>query len=93
MFYTTGTSAGKADFVGVELVNGKPRIILDKGNGPVELSTEFSVANGQWHTLIVYLTPSVVEMTVDGKMTSMKLSQGGSKHFDLGELVSYLNLF
>ncbi|XP_075216320.1 chondroitin sulfate proteoglycan 4-like protein [Lycorma delicatula] len=87
ILYTSGTSGGKADFVGVELVNGKPRIVLDKGNGPVELSCDVSVSDGQWHTLMIHFTPSIIEISVDGKLSSMKLTQGGSRHFDLAELV------
>ncbi|RZF41494.1 hypothetical protein LSTR_LSTR000208 [Laodelphax striatellus] len=87
VLYTSGTSAGKADFVGVELVNGKPRVVLDKGNGAVEQIGDVFVANGEWHSLVIHFTPSVIEMSVDGKQFSMKLAQGGSKHYDLGDTV------
>ncbi|XP_039276162.1 chondroitin sulfate proteoglycan 4-like [Nilaparvata lugens] len=88
VMYSSGTSAGgKADFVGLELVAGRPRVVLDKGNGAVEQTGDVRVADGEWHSVAVHFTPALVEVTVDGKVVSTKLAQGGSKHYDLGDTV------
>lgn len=90
VFYTSGMSSGRSDFVGVELVNGKLRIALNKGNGAVDLNSAITVSDGDWHTISVQFTATFIEISVDGQRASMKHAQGGSKNkfFDLAETVS-----
>lgn len=87
IFYTSGISSGRSDFVGVELMNGKIHIVLDKGSGPVELTNEIVVSDGEWHSAFINFNPSFIEIIIDGHKSSMKHAQGGSQHYDLGEMV------
>lgn len=52
LLYNSGLNS-RSDFVAVELIDGRVRLLIDKGNGPAELQTEASVADGRWHSLVV----------------------------------------
>jgi chondroitin sulfate proteoglycan 4 len=73
--------------VGVELVDGHLRLLLNKGNGALELSSQWVVTDGKWHNVVVQFNPTFMEISVDGAAVSQRLPQGGSRYLDLAETV------
>lgn len=53
---------GGADFVGLEVVDGKLRLLVGKGSNAVELIDDRNVADGQWHNLSISYSPGLVEV-------------------------------
>lgn len=56
---------------------------MDRGNGAAELISDQQVANGFWHSVSVHFTPTLLEIVVDGNVTSSQLTPGGSRYLDL----------
>lgn len=90
LLYSSGLTPGRSDFVGVEVVGGHIRATLDKGSGAVELTNDILVNDANWHSVVVRFSPTVIEITVDGRSNSLKLAHTGSRYFDLSETVSTL---
>ncbi|XP_046998026.1 chondroitin sulfate proteoglycan 4 [Schistocerca americana] len=86
LVYNAGLTT-QSDFVALELVDGRPRLLLNKGNGPTELQSDVAVADGAWHTLAVHFNPTFMEVSVDGAVSSLRLPPGGSRFFDLADTV------
>lgn len=91
IFYTTG-GGENSDFVGVELINGKVHVILDKGGGPAEVISDSKISDGQWHHITIIFNPSMAQLIVDNKSTKQKLTLSATKFFDLGLVVSTLSM-
>ncbi|XP_054277996.1 chondroitin sulfate proteoglycan 4 [Macrosteles quadrilineatus] len=87
LLYSSGLSPGRSDYVGVEVVGGQVRVTLDKGNGAVELTSDTGVSDGVWHNVAVKLTPSIIDIAVDGHSNSLRLAHSGSRYFDLSDTV------
>ena len=86
LLYNTGLTS-RSDFVGVELVDGHLRLLLNKGNGAIELRSQWSVSDGKWHEVVIQFNPTFMEISVDGAAVSQRLPQGGSRYLDLAETV------
>jgi hypothetical protein len=86
LLYNTGLSS-RPDFVGVELEEGKVRLLVDKGDGSVSLHSDDIVSDGRWHKVIVLFNPTYLEISVDNKVNKKRLNLGGNKYWDLAEIV------
>ncbi|XP_059478684.1 chondroitin sulfate proteoglycan 4-like isoform X2 [Neocloeon triangulifer] len=86
LLYNTGLTS-RSDYMGVELEGGKLRLLLDKGDGPAELRSDSVVSDGRWHRVVVHFNPTYLEISVDGKTASMRLSLSGKQYLDLGDYV------
>lgn len=86
LLYNTGLTS-RSDFVGVELVDGHLRLLLNKGNGALELRSQWAVADGKWHDVVVQFNPTFMEISVDATPVSQRLPQGGSRYLDLADTV------
>ncbi|XP_063215529.1 chondroitin sulfate proteoglycan 4 isoform X2 [Bacillus rossius redtenbacheri] len=84
LLYNTGPGS-RSDFVGLELAGGRPRLLLEKGDGVTELLGSQLVSDGRWHTLSVQFNPTLIEVSVDGLSSSLKLPQGGNRYLDLSD--------
>lgn len=73
--------------MGVELVDGHLRLLLDKGNGALQLRSQWAVTDGKWHDVVVQFNPTFMEISVDGAPVSQRLPQGSSRYLDLAETV------
>lgn len=82
MMYNTGLTS-RSDYVGIEVVDSHLRLIVDRGNGLAELISDDSISDGLWHSIIIYFTPVLLEITVDGKITSAQLTPSGNRYLDL----------
>ncbi|XP_015604510.1 chondroitin sulfate proteoglycan 4 [Cephus cinctus] len=84
LLYNTGQSS-YADYLGIELLEGRIRVLMNKGNGPSELMHGMLVADGKWHRVIVDFNPSMITVGVDGQDKSISLPSGGNRYLDLAE--------
>lgn len=87
LLYNSGQGS-RADYVGLELAGGRLRLLLDKGDGRAELSSEVRVDDGKWHTIVAHFNPTAMEVTVDDQTVSSRLDRGGNQYLDLHEVVS-----
>lgn len=55
------------DFISLELINGRPRLLIDFGSGTLELKIEngMSLADGEWHRIDIFWETEQVRMVVD----------------------------
>ncbi|KAI5692958.1 hypothetical protein M8J75_004814 [Diaphorina citri] len=88
LLYSSGPmSGGRADFLGLEIVNRRLRLLLDTGNGPFTLSSDVVVSTGEWRSISLTLTPSLVEIIIDGEPGGvLKLPNQGTKYLDLADI-------
>lgn len=84
LLYNPGQSS-RADFLGIELFEGKIRLLMNKGNGPTELIHSTVIADGKWHSVIVVFNPSGLGITVDRHEKTMALPSGGNHFLDLAD--------
>ncbi|XP_043510308.1 chondroitin sulfate proteoglycan 4 [Frieseomelitta varia] len=84
LLYNTGQSS-YADYLGIELFEGKIRLLMNKGNGPTELTHGTLVADGKWHRVAVDFNPSGIGITVDRQEKTITLPSGGNRYLDLAD--------
>lgn len=53
-----------ADFVGLEIVDAKLRLLVRKGSNVVELVPERNISDGKWHNVTISYSPINVEVLV-----------------------------
>ncbi|RWS13968.1 Chondroitin sulfate proteoglycan 4-like protein [Dinothrombium tinctorium] len=83
LFYSSGSPTQLADFIAVEIINGRISLSANDGNGVVVLQSDVIVNDGQWHEVELRFSPSYLEITVDGKSRNLRPSLGDKKFFDL----------
>lgn len=84
LLYNTGQSS-HADYLGIELFEGKIRLLMNKGNGPTELIHGAPVADGKWHRVLVDFNPSGIGIAVDRQEKTIGLPSGGNRYLDLAD--------
>lgn len=84
LLYNTGRTS-HADYLGIELHQGKIRVLMNKGNGPTELTHPNLVADGKWHSVTVDFNPTAIGINVDSHDKRMNLPLGGNRYLDLTE--------
>ncbi|KAK2583832.1 hypothetical protein KPH14_009726 [Odynerus spinipes] len=84
LLYNTGQSS-HADYLGIELFEGKIRLLMNKGNGPTELIHGSAVSDGKWHRVVVDFSPSGIGIAVDRQEKTMALPSGGNRYLDLAD--------
>lgn len=50
------------DFVGLEIVDGKLRLLVGKGSNAVELVPDRHISDGKWHNITISYGPINVEV-------------------------------
>lgn len=73
------------DFVGLEIVDAKLRLLVGKGSNAVELVPEKAIADGEWHNVSISYSPIRVELTLDNSTQSATFANGSSNIIDLSE--------
>lgn len=53
------------DYVGLEIVDGKLRLLVGKGSNAVELIPERNVSDGFWHNVSISYSPTKVEVSTE----------------------------
>lgn len=80
MLYNSGP-----DFVGLEVVDSKARLLVGKGSNVVELIGKPDVADGQWHNVSINFSPQTVLLTIDTHIQHAHFANGSSEIIELGE--------
>ncbi|KAB7503025.1 Neurexin-1 [Armadillidium nasatum] len=86
LMYNSGPPS-KSDFVALEILNGKLRLILDKGNGALDLNSSLVVNDGSWHHIESRFSPSHIELGLDDQIESRSTLEAQNKFFDLSDLL------
>lgn len=83
LFYNGGLPS-EPDFLALELVGGRIRFSMDKGNGLSTLMSDASVNDGLWHNIQARFADSYMEVIVDEQpATVLRSNLGESRHLDL----------
>jgi chondroitin sulfate proteoglycan 4 len=83
LLFNAGQSS-YADFLGIELVEGKVRLLMNKGNGPTELLHSRPISDGLWHKLQLDFSPSFMGIIIDGQPRNISLPTG-NRYLDLAD--------
>lgn len=76
LLYNTGHKL-KSDFFLLEINNHYARLVIKMGDKMLKLlNKNFKISDGNWHMIILKLTPTINELTVDGKKVADKNSHG-----------------
>lgn len=84
LLYNLGTYR-PSDFMGLEILDSRLRLLVGKGANAVELITNKSISDGQWHGVVVRYNPHMVEIIVDGDPMQGLFANGSSQIIELGE--------
>ncbi|XP_034935285.1 chondroitin sulfate proteoglycan 4 [Chelonus insularis] len=84
LLYNAG-QASHADYLGIELQEGKVRLLMNKGNGATELIHSTSVNDGKWHKVVIDFRPSMIGISIDKQVEHQNLTAGGNRYLDLAE--------
>uniref|UniRef100_A0ABD2VZ75 Laminin G domain-containing protein n=1 Tax=Trichogramma kaykai TaxID=54128 RepID=A0ABD2VZ75_9HYME len=76
--------ASYADFLAIELYQGHVRLLMNKGNGPTELTHAYLVSDGHWHRLQFDFAPNLIGIGVDGRFQNLSIASG-NRYLDLAE--------
>lgn len=85
LLYNSGQSSS-SDYLGVELLKGKMRLRLNKGNGPIELIHSTTVSDGKWHNVVVSFSSSEIGIVIDSHKQTTTLPMGGNHFLDLASV-------
>ena len=66
-------------------MDSRIRLLMNKGNGPTELTHPTIVSDGKWHSIVVDFNPSAIGITVDKQEKTMALPLGGNRYLDLAD--------
>lgn len=84
LLYNLGTYK-PSDFMGLEILDARLRLLVGKGANAVELITNKPISDGQWHSVLVRYNPHMVEIVVDGEPMQGLFANGSSQIIELGE--------
>lgn len=73
------------DFMALEIVESKLRLLVGKGSNAVELIPDRFISDGQWHNLTLTYSPTSVEIAVDDTLNSASFANGSSQYIELEE--------
>ncbi|XP_077538262.1 neurexin 1 [Haemaphysalis longicornis] len=74
-------SGAQGDLVALEMLDGRLRLILDLGSGPVKVTSEKRLDDGHWHHVQVARTGRAGTLTVDDVVTDF-VAPGSSNQLD-----------
>ena len=82
VLYNSGHVTNR-DFVALELIEGKIRVTLDKGSGPLVLDSGIKVNDGRWHQVEFIVTFNSLEVIIDDKRKDLRSNFGNQRYLDL----------
>jgi chondroitin sulfate proteoglycan 4 len=53
------------DFIGLEIMENKLRLLVGKGSNAVELIPDRNVSDGLWHNISLFYSPTVIEVSLN----------------------------
>ncbi|XP_053673462.1 chondroitin sulfate proteoglycan 4 [Anopheles nili] len=75
----------KHDYVMLEIVQSKLRLLVGKGSNAVELIPDRNVSDGKWHNVSITYSPMLVDIMVDETSNSATFANGSSLAIELEE--------
>ncbi len=82
LLYNTGETPS-LDLFSIELVHGRLKITVNKGNGYTEVTSERRLNNGRWHQVEVVIEHAVIRVSIDGHRTETRTNFGDNSFLDL----------
>ncbi|KAF7993527.1 hypothetical protein HCN44_010122 [Aphidius gifuensis] len=86
LLYNAG-QASHADYLGIELIDSKIRLLMNKGNGATEILHKMYVSDGKWHKIIIEFNPNFIGITIDENSEKLNLPSGGNRYLDLADIL------
>ncbi|XP_005104611.1 chondroitin sulfate proteoglycan 4 [Aplysia californica] len=83
ILFNSGQGAAWEDFIAVELVDGRPKLSIDKGSGVIEVWLDYPVSDGKWHKLEVSVSETVAELQIDTEKNLTRFHLGGQNYLNL----------
>ncbi|XP_059159974.1 chondroitin sulfate proteoglycan 4-like [Physella acuta] len=84
VLFNSGVGATSKDFIAVELVDGKPKLSVDKGGGVIEVALGVAINDGKWHQMELALSENTVEIGIDGRKNVTTFYLGNQNKLNLG---------
>ncbi|GFR86794.1 chondroitin sulfate proteoglycan, partial [Elysia marginata] len=84
VLFNSGQGSTSRDFMAVELINGKPKLSMDKGSGVIEVALQTSMNDGSWHTLIVTISETRAKIQMDAEQNVTTFHSSGQNYLNLG---------
>ncbi|GAB0098883.1 chondroitin sulfate proteoglycan 4 [Sergentomyia squamirostris] len=78
-------NVGSMDFISLEIVEAKLRLLVGKGSNAVELIPDRNVSDGKWHNVSILYSPVTVEIAVDDAKNAATFANGSSHVIELSE--------
>lgn len=82
VLYNSGRTGSK-DFIALELLGGKLKLSMEKGNGIETVYSHISVDNGAWHQIDIVISPPMLELRVDGNRSTSRFNLGDNRYLNL----------
>lgn len=68
----------QSDFLALEIVDSRLRLLVGKGANAVELIPDRNVSDGKWHNVTIAYSPQIVEIFVDDVSNQASFANGSS---------------
>lgn len=78
-----GGSPAQPDFLALDIYQGKVRLQVEKGNGPLLLESERKINDGHWHNISCQLTTAHATLSVDGQLVTLSPRSSMKRYLDL----------
>ncbi|ETN60505.1 kon-tiki [Anopheles darlingi] len=77
--------SAKHDYMMLEIVQSRLRLLVGKGSNAVELIPDRNVSDGKWHNVSITYSPMLVDIVVDETTSSATFANGSSPVIELEE--------
>ncbi|OQV11780.1 Chondroitin sulfate proteoglycan 4 [Hypsibius exemplaris] len=78
-----GGSPTQPDFLALDIFQGRIRLQVEKGNGPLLLQSERLINDGEWHNISCQVTTAHAQLTVDGQLVALSPRSSMKRYLDL----------
>ena len=79
-------SSNRYDYMALEILESKLRLLVGKGSNAVELVPEKNVTDGHWHNVSINYNPNTVEIIIDyDSVNSASFANGSSHYLELSD--------
>ncbi|XP_041366688.1 chondroitin sulfate proteoglycan 4-like [Gigantopelta aegis] len=83
ILFNSGRHESVHDFIALEILNGRLKLSVNKGNGVKSVMSDEIINDGRWHQVDIFLSASVMELKVDSKPKQTHFSLGDNAFFNL----------
>ncbi|CAL1548469.1 unnamed protein product, partial [Lymnaea stagnalis] len=84
VLFNSGIGSASDDFISVELIDGKPKLSIDKGSGIIEVILETPINDGRWHKIEVSVSQTTAELQRDVESNTTRFHLGSQNNLNLG---------